>query len=57
MFLNILANQTASRSRKRMLNLSDANSELDLRVLVVAPTGRDGIMICNLLASRRNSMC
>ena len=35
-----------------MLNLSDANSELDLRVLVVAPTGRDGIMICNLLASR-----
>ncbi len=35
-----------------MLNLSEASLERDLRVLVVAPTGRDGIMICNLLASR-----
>jgi signal transduction histidine kinase len=28
-----------------------ANPENDLRVLVVAPTGRDGLLICNLLSS------
>jgi hypothetical protein len=26
--------------------------ENELRVLVVAPTGRDGVLICNLLASK-----
>jgi signal transduction histidine kinase len=34
-----------------MLELSRANPEHDLRVLVVAPTGRDGLLICNLLSS------
>jgi signal transduction histidine kinase len=34
-----------------MLDLSPANPEHDLRVLVVAPTGRDGLLICNLLSS------
>jgi signal transduction histidine kinase len=34
-----------------MLDLSGANPEHDLRVLVVAPTGRDGLLICNLLSS------
>ena len=34
-----------------MLNQS-VSPEHDLRVLVVAPIGRDGVMICNLLASR-----
>ena len=35
-----------------MLNLPEASLERDLRVMVVAPTGRDGIMICNLLSSK-----
>jgi signal transduction histidine kinase len=34
-----------------MLNLSPTNPEHDLRVLVVAPTGRDSLLICNLLSS------
>jgi signal transduction histidine kinase len=34
-----------------MLDLSRVNPEHDLRVLVVAPTGRDGLLICNLLSS------
>jgi signal transduction histidine kinase len=34
-----------------MLDLSRTNPEHDLRVLVVAPTGRDGLLICNLLSS------
>ncbi len=28
------------------------NREYDLRVVVAAPSGRDGVLICNLLASR-----
>ncbi|HEY5027512.1 MAG TPA: ATP-binding protein [Candidatus Angelobacter sp.] len=34
-----------------MLDLSRPNPEHDLRVLVVAPTGRDSLLICNLLSS------
>ena len=37
---------------KTHANLVRASPEHDLRVLVVAPTGRDGVLICNLLASR-----
>jgi signal transduction histidine kinase len=34
-----------------MLNPSRTNPEHDLRVLVVTPTGRDSLLICNLLSS------
>jgi signal transduction histidine kinase len=34
-----------------MLDLSRPNPEHDLSVLVVAPTGRDSLLICNLLSS------
>ena len=36
-----------------MLNLPEDESQTpDMRVLVVAPTGQDGVMICNLLSAR-----
>jgi signal transduction histidine kinase len=34
-----------------MLNPSITNPEHDLRVIVVTPTGRDSVLICNLLSS------
>ena len=38
---------------ERLLNLpQDESRTHDMRVLVVAPTGQDGVLICNLLTSR-----
>ena len=41
------------RVHEPLLNLpQDESRTHEMRVLVVAPTGRDGVLICNLLASR-----
>ena len=38
---------------ERVLNLLQDESRIhDMHVLVVAPTGQDGMLICNLLTSR-----